>query len=366
MRVVLAPDSFKCTVSAVDVAEALREGWLSVRPDDEVIGRPMADGGEGTLAIVATANPTARLVPATVTGPVGGVIDTTWLLLADGTAVVEAARVCGLPMLREPDALGASSRGLGELLFAVTDHPDVVRVLVALGGTATTDGGSGVLSALGAVFRDDRGAELGPSATARPHLAAVDLGQLRRPPPGGVVCLVDVDVPLLGPRGAAAQFGPQKGAAAADVRLLEAGLRQLSLVLGGAPDQPGAGAAGGIAYGLAAGWGATIGPGAATISAVIGLAPALAGADVVVTGEGRYDSQSHQGKVVGHVLDLAQAAGVSARLVAGSIAISPPRTVVDPVDLTVLAGDLTQAMADPRRWLIEAGRRLARRVVPTA
>jgi glycerate 2-kinase len=363
MRVIIAPDSFKGSVPARDAAQAIAAGWREVRPDDVLLEVPMADGGEGTIAVVAAARPDAMWQPLTVTGPDGRPVDAGWLLLPDGTAVVELAAAAGLPLMASLDALGATTHGLGELLRAAAGDEAVARILVALGGSATTDGGTGALRALGARFLDAAGKELPGGGGSLGRLTTVEPVSVVAPA-GGVGCLVDVAVPLLGPRGAAAQFGPQKGATAAEVRLLEDGLARLADVLGGDPTEPGAGAAGGTGYGLAAGWGASLVPGAAQVAEVAGLPSALAGADLLVTGEGRYDEQSTQGKVVGYLLEAARAAGVEAHVVAGSIGAPLPEGVTASADLTVLAGSPAAAMADGARWLLEAGRHLAH-AVPT-
>lgn len=358
MRVVVAPDSFKGSLPAREAARAVARGWRSIRPDDELIELPMADGGEGTVAVIAAARPDAVWRPVTVRGPDRQLVAAGWLLLADGTAVVELAAAAGLPLMTHLDPLRATTYGLGELLRAAAGDPAVRAILVALGGSATTDGGTGALRALGAHFRDAAGDELPDGGGPLTRLSTVDPTTVD-PPAGGVSCLVDVGVPLLGSRGAARQFGPQKGATAEDVEVLEAGLARLAEVLGGEPDRPGAGAAGGTGYGLTAGWGATIVPGAQRVAQVAGVPVALAGADLLITGEGRYDAQSSEGKVVGHLLFAAGAAGVPVQVVAGSIAAPLPDGVTNSADLTVLAGDVTAAMAEPARWVFEAGRRLA-------
>jgi glycerate 2-kinase len=358
MRVVIAPDSFKGSVPAREAAAALAAGWRAVRPSDEVLERPMADGGEGTAAVIAVAHPAATWRSLTVTGPDGRPVSSAWLLLPDGTAVVELAAASGLPLMAHLDALGATTYGLGELLAAAASDAAVRRILVALGGSATTDGGTGALRALGARFLDACGAPLPEGGGSLTRLSTVEPAVVS-PPPDGVYCLVDVGVPLLGPRGAAAQFAPQKGASPDDVRVLEAGLTRLSSVVGGVPSLPGSGAAGGVGYGLATMWGAALVPGAAEVAAAAGIPAALAGAGLLVTGEGRYDSQSAEGKVVGHLLAAAAAAGVPVHVVAGSIAAPLPPGVTGSAELTTLAGSPAAAMADPVRWLIEAARHLA-------
>lgn len=232
------------------------------------------------------------------------------------------------------------------------------RLVIGLGGSASTDGGAGALRALGLRLQDNLGGDLPLGGAALADLAHLDSTYLLPAPPGGVQLLVDVTAPLTGPAGAAAVYGPQKGADPADVTLLDAALRRLAELAGGDPDESGAGAAGGTAYGLAAVWGARIVPGATTIAELVGLADALAGADVVLTGEGRFDKTSLSGKVVGSLLDSATLAGVPVGVVAGPV----PRSVSAAVSLVDLAGSVEAALRDPGRWLAEAGAVLARRL----
>jgi glycerate kinase len=357
VRVVIAPDSFKGTVGAADAAAALADGWRSRRPGDQVSCIPLADGGEGTLEVLAAAWPAARWHQARVRGPGEGSVDSCWLELPGQTGVVELARASGLPLLAAPDPLRAHSAGAGDLVGRALDA-GARSIVIGLGGSACTDGGTGALAALGARFLDAAGRDLPLGGGALAGLAAADLSGLRPPPPGGVTCLTDVDAPLLGPRGAAAVFGPQKGADRRQVAVLEAGLARLAERLGGTPAAAGAGAAGGAGYGLAAAWGAVIAAGAAELRRISGLDQALRDADLVITGEGRYDVTSSGGKAAGAVLAAAARAGVAAALVAGVIEAQPPAGV-PAISLAGLAGGASQAMADPRRWLRLAGRWLA-------
>jgi glycerate 2-kinase len=358
VRVVIAPDSFKGTIGATAAAEALAEGWRDGRPGDEVHCIPLADGGEGTLEVLAAAWPGARWHPARVRGPAAGSADSCWLELPGGTAVVELASTSGLPLLATPDPLRAHCAGVGDLIGRALDA-GATAIVIGLGGSACTDGGTGALAALGARFLDTAGRELPLGGGALAGLAGVDLTGLRSAPPGGVTCLTDVAAPLLGPGGAAAVFGPQKGADQRQVAVLEAGLARLAALLGGAPGAPGAGAAGGAGYGLAAAWGASIVPGAAELGRISGLDQAVRGAALVITGEGRYDLTSAGGKVTGTVIAAAQRAGAAAALVAGLIAAEPPAGVGQAVSLAGLAGGAWRAAADPARWLRVAGRQLA-------
>lgn len=352
-RVILCPDSFKGSLGAPEVAAALAAGWLRQRPDDTVVELPQADGGEGTVAAYATAFPDGTWHEVPATGAGGAPVTGRWYE-HDGVALCELAQVAGLPSLPRPDPLGATSRGLGEVI-ADAAASGVATVFVGLGGSASTDGGAGALRALGFELLDASGAPLPDGGGA-----LVDLAVVRRPDRGltvPVVALTDVTSPLLGPTGAAAVFGPQKGADPAQVQLLERGLTRWAGLLGGPTDLPGMGAAGGLGYGLVEGLGATIAEGAAWVSRHTGLDDAIVGADLVVTGEGRFDRTSLRGKIVGHVVDLARRHGVAVQVVAGQaedLAEAPPVTT-----LVGQAGSVAAAIADPRRWLEEIGAALA-------
>ncbi|HTP14539.1 MAG TPA: glycerate kinase [Streptosporangiaceae bacterium] len=358
MRIVIAPDSFKGSIGAAGAAAALAAGWLAARPGDQVRRLPLADGGEGTLEVLAAAARAHRWHQAEVTGPDGGRVASCWLELPGRTHAVELARASGLPLLAAPDPMRAQTSGTGELIGRALDA-GASRIVIALGGSASTDGGTGALAALGARFLDGGGADLPPGGGGLAGLARADLGGLRPPPSGGVTCLTDVRAPLLGPAGAAAVFGPQKGADAGQIEVLEAGLARLAGQLGGHPAAPGAGAAGGTAYGLAAAWGALIAAGSAELCKIAGLDPALADADLVITGEGRYDATSADGKVTGAVCAAAAAAGVPAALVAGQLAGAVPPGVRYRVALAGIARGAAAAQREPGRWLAAAGRALA-------
>jgi glycerate kinase len=351
VRIIVAPDSFKGTATAASIAAAVRAGWLTERPDDDVVLVPMADGGEGTLDAFETAVPGSVRVPVTVTGPAGTPVDTHWLRLPDGRAVVELAATSGLPLLDAPMPDAATSRGFGEAIAAALDT-GATGLVLGIGGSASTDGGRPVLEALG-LDSDGAGTD-----------------GLRALPPLGVTVLTDVTSPLLGPTGAAAVFGPQKGitpdrVASFDDRLATWAARFPDVD----PDTPGAGAAGGVGFGLLV-WGATLAGGAAAVAEVLGL-PALlegsdvSGADVVISGEGCFDGQSAVGKVPSVVRDLtaAHAPGARSMLVAGAIK-APLDDYAAAASLTVLAtqttGEPDDALADPLRFATIAGQRLAR------
>ena len=362
-RVVLAPDSFKGTITAADAASALARGWTAVDPAAEFVHRPMADGGEGTVAAFEAAVPGARRMPVTVEGPAGADVDAFWLLLPPtvdaptGTAVVDLGSTSGIELLDELRPWDADTTGLGQAIAAALDH-GVSRLVVGIGSSASTDGGTGMLAALGARFLDAAGAPVARGARGLHDIATVDLSALRPAPE--VRVLTDVTNPLVGPRGAAAVFGPQKGLrAAADIALVDDGLARLAALLGLDAALPGSGAAGGTGGALVA-WGAVLAPGAAEVAELIGLSDAIADADVVITGEGSYDGQSGDGKVPSFLASLAAASGARAMLAAGRITEDSDTSMfAASASLTVLAGSADAALAEPARWLHDAGAALA-------
>jgi glycerate kinase len=328
LRVLLAPDSFKGSLSSVEVTRALAEGWARARPDDELISAPLADGGEGTLeAIAETGGWEWQECPAH--DPLGRPLTARWLLSADGTrAAVELAQASGLSRLPEGEPrnpLAATSEGTGEVLEAVLDA-GVRRVLLGVGGSATTDGGSGLLHALGAWYRSDvSGGLAGPiPSLAAMDLAAVDarLGELEM----RVAC--DVSNPLLGEHGAAAIYAPQKGAWPEDIAALEAWLTHYADLLERAAgtqarDIPGAGAAGGTGFGLLClaprMKSFELVPGIDVVMLETGFDDRLATADLVITGEGRIDEQTAYGKTALGVARRAAAADVPCLAVGGGV-----------------------------------------------
>jgi glycerate 2-kinase len=356
-RVVIAPDSFKGTASAAVAAAAIARGWASVRSGDDIVTIPMADGGEGTLDALAAAVPGAVRVPVSVLGPDDRPRDAEWLLLPDGTGVVELALASGLTLLDPLLPFDAHTVGFGQLIAAALDG-GARRLLLAIGGSSSTDGGAGVLAALGVALVDSTGAPIPGGNRGLAVLTRADFAAARTPP-ASVVVLCDVRNPLLGPDGAAAIFGPQKGAAASDVPVLEAGLAHFARVLGGDPNVPGAGAAGGAAFGLLA-WGVQLRSGAEEIAARSGLDAAIPTADLVITGEGRFDAQSASGKVPHHIASLASRLGVAVAIVAGTIEAATDH-FIDTASLTQLAGDSERARADAEHWLERAGETLAAR-----
>lgn len=330
MRVVVAMDSYKGCLSSADAGAAARAGVLAAVPDADVRVVPVADGGEGTVDALLHAVPGTRVLAPTVDA-LGRPVEAAYALLDDGaTAVVEAASCVGLAQAGPVDATlppRAGSAGVG-LLVRHAVASGARRVVVALGGTSCTDGGAGLLIALGAVVRDRAGRRVA-AAGANPlwDAATLDPGTLPDLGDVGLVVLTDVDNPLHGPRGAAHVFGPQKGATPAQVDLLDDRLTTWGEVLAAAghpvADLPGAGAAGGLGAALLA-LGARREPGFGYVARTVGLAAAVAGADLVLTGEGRLDAQTAHGKTPAGVAALAREAGAVVVALAGSVERGAP------------------------------------------
>lgn len=354
--VLIAPDSFKGTASATEVAHAIAAGWASVCPKDELRLMPMADGGEGTLEAFEIVYPGARRMPVTVQGPDNRAVETYWLLLPDGTGVVELANTSGITLLDILSPLDAHSLGFGQAIASSLDH-GVKRLLLAVGGSSSSDGGLGTLTALGAAFFDKYGDRVPLGNRGLDAVATVDMSGLRSLPPLGATVLSDVTNPLLGLNGAAMVFGPQKGADTAQLLVLEANLARFAHLLPVDGATPGAGAAGGVAFGLM-GWGANSALGSEAVGVALGIPKAIREASIVVTGEGRYDAQSAAGKVPSYLASLAAEAGTSVMLVAGLIEADPSMFVAVE-SLTELAGSSNAAIDHPLVWLESAGARLA-------
>ena len=318
----------------------------------------MADGGEGTLDAFEAAVPGAVRMPLRVVGPDGRPVDAEWLQLPDGTAVVELALASGITLLDPLLPFDANTYGFGQLIAAALDT-GATSLILAVGGSSSTDGGAGALAALGAGLFDAAGT---PIPLGNRGLASLERADLTtaRVAPANVVVLCDVHNPLLGPDGAAAIFGPQKGAAPTDIRALDANLARFAAVVGGDPAVAGAGAAGGAAYGLVA-WGAQLSSGAEAIAARSGLDEAIRSADLVITGEGRFDSQSLAGKIPHHIASVANELNVDVALVAGLIE-APTTQFAHAVSLTEIAGGSASARANAERWLEVAGAQLAARM----
>ncbi|MGH9282932.1 MAG: glycerate kinase, partial [Acidimicrobiales bacterium] len=333
MRVVLAPDKLKGTLTAPQAAQALARGWRRGDPDAEVEQVPVADGGEGTLETLVAALG-GRRERARVAGPLGDPL-TAEIGVVDGpggpTAVVEMARASGLVLLdeRQRDPLRATTRGTGELILAACRNGPR-RVMVCIGGSATNDGGGGLAQALGVRLLDEAGADLPPGGAALRRLARIDASGLDRAVRDVEVLVAsDVDNPLTGPRGASAVYGPQKGATPDDVAVLDRALAHFAAVIHrdlgiDLRDVPGAGAAGGLGAGLVAFLGAHLRPGVEVVMEAVGLRDRLGGADLAITGEGKLDEQSLHGKVPAGVIQAAREAGVPVVVLCGRAEVRPP------------------------------------------
>ena len=359
-HVVAAPDKFKGSLTAAAAAAALARGIAQVRPNMAVHQVPVADGGDGTVdaALAAGFQP----VTATVHGPTGHAVQAT-IALRDDVAVVEAAAAGGLSQL--PGGvlapLTASSYGVGELLQTAAEA-GARTIVLGVGGSASTDGGAGMLQALGAHLYDQEGNELPPGGAALADLASADLTDLKQL--GTVILASDVDNPLLGMTGAAAVFGPQKGADLAQVALLDEALRTWSNHINPAmTKEPGAGAAGGIGYAALAVLGATRQSGIELLLDLIGFADHLPGATLVITGEGSLDNQSLHGKAPIGVVEAARKAGIPAIAVAGRCQLDQAALtkagIAAAYALTDLEPDPARSIANAENLLIELAATIA-------
>ena len=330
--ILLAPDSFKGSLSASQAAIWMERGVRAVPQlaASTCVAIPLADGGEGTLEAVRAA--VGGTMPTlSVRGPLGSPTEAAWLQLDESTALIEMAQACGLTLvpLAERDALAASSFGLGQMMRAALDA-GCTRLIIGLGGSATTDGASGALSALGARFLDERGEILAGGGAALRALHSIDLSRFESRIRGRQVqveALCDVSNPLCGESGAARIFGPQKGAPPQDVPVLDAGLARLAdvsvQVLGReARDFPGAGAAGGAGFGLLSFCGARLAPGIEKILDLARFDEKLQSATLVLTGEGALDEQTLRGKTVAGVCRRARKFGVPVIAFGGSVGLS--------------------------------------------
>lgn len=373
--VVVAPDKFKGSLTAAEVASHVAAGLRRGRPGVQVREVPLADGGEGTVDAAVSAG--AQVCDVRVTGPLGGPLDARYALLTDfvhgPTAVLELALASGLAFTSADDrsAREATSFGTGELMLHALDA-GARRIVLGVGGSASTDGGAGLIAALGGRLLDDAGAHLGHGGDALRRLARVDLvGLDPRLTDVELVLAADVENPLLGPDGAAAVYGAQKGADAVAIADLEAGLSRWVVALEEAgvegartaAEQPGAGAAGGVGYAVQALLGAHRRRGIEVVLELTGFVGVLEGAALVVTGEGSLDEQSLFGKTPVGVAAAAGAAGVPTIAVAGRTTLTRETLAAhglrDRYVLTEIEDDLAVCLADAGRLLEDVGERIA-------
>jgi glycerate kinase len=368
MRIVIAPNAFKGSLSALEASEAIGEGVRAAAADADLVLVPIADGGDGTVdALVAATQGERRTVR--VRGPLGDPVDAEYGLIdAGSTAVIEMAKAAGLALVpkEKRDPRITTTYGVGELLQHAYDAA-ARHFIVGIGGSATNDGGAGMAQALGYHLLDDNGLELPPGGLALTRLARIHVGGVHanwKEAEVDVAC--DVTNPLTGPRGASAVYGPQKGATPEMVAELDAALHHFAEVirrdLGVDVEQlPGAGAAGGLGAGLVAFLGARLQPGAEMVMEALHLDERLSGAQLVITGEGRLDSQTARfGKGPAAVARHARNAGIPVVAIGGSVADETElRLLFDGLEATVVEpGSLEDAIAQARPLLVRAATRL--------
>jgi glycerate kinase len=349
VRVLIAPDSFGGTLSAVEAAEAVAAGWLLGRTGDRASELALSDGGPGFIDVVYNALG-GTLLPATVRDPLARPVPAVVLVIGT-TAYVESAQACGLHLLSagERDPMQTSTYGVGELVAAALDA-GAHRIVVGLGGSATNDGGRGMLGALGLREHPDGTVD---RSRLHPRLAEVQL-----------VAATDVDNPLLGTHGASVVFAPQKGASPETVVVLEARMRRWVAAFDpAAAGLPGAGAAGGLGYALLA-LGGQRQSGFGIVAEAVGLADQMAGAGLVITGEGRFDEQSLRGKVCAGVAAMAGSAGVPCLVLAGQVRIEPDQVAAGGVSAAYAVADavgsVEAALARPAEGLQSLAEQVAR------
>ena len=371
MRIVVAPQEFKGSLTAIEATHAIANGLRAALPDATIVEVPMSDGGPGLVDAMLAAGGGER-VETVVRDPLMREIRASWALLARDaprTAVIEMAAASGLVLLTpsERDPLAATTFGTGELIRAALDR-GCERVIVGVGGSATVDAGAGAMQALGVGLLDAAGNDLPRGGAALARLDRIDLS-LRDARLGQTEIRIAADVrnTLCGPTGAAAMFGPQKGASPMDVSSLEAALQYFAAIVHrdvgvDVLALSGGGAAGGLAAGLAALAGATIASGFDVVATAVGLDAAIASADVVVTGEGRLDAQTAYGKTVGGVATLARKHGKRVVVIAGSVdaTYDPSGGAFDVAESVIQPGmSVDDAMRDASELLVAAAERVA-------
>ncbi|MEY5017121.1 MAG: hypothetical protein RL431_170 [Actinomycetota bacterium] len=321
MRVLIAMNALKGTLTSVTASMVVARTWRLARPLDSITVLPMADGGDGTLAAAAAAGMGTLSHPVDVTGPDGSAVSASWVDLISGDVLVELAASSGIALMPQLDALSATTRGLGETISAaLANRSDRDFTLyIAVGGSASTDAGLGALRALGLGVHDAAGNPVRDGAAGLADITHIDT-QGMTAPPARVVILTDVRSPLLGEHGAL-RFAPQKGATPEDLPRIAAGLQNLVDVVRAdghtVARTPGAGAAGGTAFGFGALWGAEIMDTHDFFFRTFSLAKIVADHDLVITGEGAFDATSLAGKSTGRILEAAQDGGTTAAVIAG-------------------------------------------------
>lgn len=371
MKIVIAPDSFKDSLSAQGVADAIALGWSAVWPDAQLVKCPMADGGEGTVESILAACE-GQLRRTSVRGPLGTSVDAAWGWLPQSlTAIIEMAEASGLQLVArgQRDACVSSTYGTGELIRAALDA-GAQRVILAIGGSATNDGGAGAMQALGVKLLDVQGQTLAPGGLALAQLARIDLSELDpRLADVRFDIAADVNNPLCGPHGASAIFGPQKGASPQQVEQLDQALGHFAdqcaqVLKHDVRDEPGSGAAGGLGFAAKAFLGAQFKAGVEVVAELVGLSEAVKGADLVITGEGRFDAQTLRGKTPFGVARIARQHGVPVIVIAGTLGEGYQDLYEHGIDaaFALTSGPMTleQACAEAPRLLAERASDIAR------
>jgi glycerate kinase len=369
VKIVIAPDSFKESLSALAVAAAIEAGMREIFPDADFLKLPVADGGEGTVQALIDATG-GRRVAARVAGPLGTQVDAFYGLTGDGDAVIEMAAASGLELVAPParDPRTATSRGTGELILHALDRGSR-RFVLGVGGSATNDGGAGMLQALGVRLLDNEGVEIGPGGAALARLARIDLAGLDpRIADSTFDIACDVSNPLTGPRGASAIFGPQKGATPAMVAQLDASLAHYADIVAAEcgsdrRELAGAGAGGGIALAMVVFLQGRLRPGIEIVTEAVRLDDAVRGADLVVTGEGRIDGQTVNGKTPMGVARVAAIHGVPVVAIGGGLAPDAGAVHAHGIDAVFAAVSrpctVAEALADAAQNLRTAARNVA-------
>jgi glycerate kinase len=371
MKIVIAPDSFKDSLSAQGVADAIALGLTGVWPDAQLVKCPMADGGEGTVESILAACE-GQMRRTSVRGPLGTPVDAAWGWLPQSlTAIIEMAEASGLQLVApgQRDACVSSTYGTGELIRAALDA-GARRVILAIGGSATNDGGAGAMQALGVKLLDAREQTLAPGGLALAQLARIDLSELDpRLARVRFDIAADVNNPLCGPHGASAIFGPQKGASAAQVEQLDRALGHFAdqcaqVLKSDVRDEPGSGAAGGLGFAAKAFLGAQFKAGVEVVAELVGLSEAVKGADLVITGEGRFDAQTLRGKTPFGVARIARQHGVPVIVIAGTLGEGYQALYEHGIDaaFALTSGPMTleQACTEAPRLLAERASDIAR------
>ena len=361
MNIIIAPDSFKGSLTAVAVADAIEQGIRAVAPEAELVRVPLADGGEGTAQALVDATG-GHMIQQRVLGPLREPVDAFFGILGDDTTgVVEMAAASGLALVpvERRDPRITTSYGTGQLIAAAMDR-GCKKIIVAVGGSATNDGGAGMAQALGASLTDANGAQIGPGAAELLRLAKIDVSHIDvRIGQTEFYVATDVSNPLCGPEGASAVYGPQKGATPEMVPELDAALAHYALILArdlrqDVADRAGAGAAGGLGAGLMAFLGAQARMGIAVVLEAVDFESYLEAADLVITGEGRIDAQTTYGKTLTGVGRLARRHGVPVVALAGAVEEEADRLAEIGIDaaVSVVPAPMTEAEAIARASLL--------------